>query len=58
VAEAAILEEILGREKCTKQLALNVAKNVKFHSSQLKASLFIAENAMQKRKNTDFLQKK
>jgi hypothetical protein len=38
------------QEKCIKQFALNASKNVKFHSSQQKASQFIAENAF---KSTD-----
>lgn len=42
-----VLGEILDHEKCIKQLALNVAKNVKFHSSLRKADLFIAENALE-----------
>jgi hypothetical protein len=32
-------------EKCTKQFVLNARKNVKFLSSQQKASQFIAKNA-------------
>jgi hypothetical protein len=36
-------------EKCTMQSALNVDKNVKFHSSLTKADLYIAENVLLKR---------
>jgi hypothetical protein len=35
---------IAGQEKCIKQFALNASKNAKFHSSQQKASQFIAKN--------------
>jgi hypothetical protein len=34
-------------ERCTRQSALIVSKNVKFHSSLTKAGQFIAENAFQ-----------
>lgn len=40
------LEEILDRERCTKQFVLNVSKNAKFHSSQQKASQFTVEVVM------------
>ena len=46
-AEEASEEETSAQEKCIKQLALNVVKNVKFHSNLQKASQFIAENATQ-----------
>ena len=39
-------EEISGHVKCTKQLALTVERNAKFHSSLQKASLFTAKNAI------------
>ena len=38
-------------EKCIKQHALNVVKNAKFHSNQLKASLFFAENVIERRED-------
>jgi len=41
-----VSEEISGHEKCIKQLAQSAVKNAKFHSSQRKAGLFIAENAI------------
>jgi hypothetical protein len=49
-AEAADLEEVstADQEKCIKQFALNVSKNVKFHSSQQKVNQFIAKNVLQK----------
>ena len=46
---------ILDHEKCTKQLVLNVNKNVKFHSNLQKASLFIVENALEKEEDFRFL---
>lgn len=42
-------------EKCIKQFALNAAKNVKFHSSPLKANLFIAKNASERKEDSNFL---
>ena len=48
---AAAIEEITGQEKCIKQFALNVIKNAKFHSSQLKANLFIAGIAIRRKKD-------
>ena len=50
-AEAADLEEttsILDQEKCIKQFAQNVSKNVKFRSSLQKVSQFIAETVFRK----------
>jgi hypothetical protein len=47
-------EEITGREKCTRQYALNVARNAKFLSRQQRASLSTAENAMRRRRDTNF----
>ncbi len=41
-------EEVSESEKCIKQLALTVVKNVKFHSSLQRAGRFIVENAMRK----------
>ena len=35
-----------GQEKCTMQSALNVDKNVKFHSNLILADLYTAENVM------------
>ena len=46
--EAAGSEGISGQERCIKQLALSAVRNVKFHSSQQKASQFIAEIAIAK----------
>ncbi len=34
-------------ENCTMQSALNVERNVKFHSNQIQTDLYIAENVMQ-----------
>jgi hypothetical protein len=49
VSEETILEaSIVDQEKCIKQFALNVSKNVKFHSSLLKVSQFIVKNALLK----------
>ena len=44
------ISEATGQEKCTRQLALIVAKNVKFLSSQLKEELFYAMIALGQRK--------
>jgi len=44
--EKAASKEILGQGKCIKQLALNVVRNAKFHSSLQKVSQFIAKNAI------------
>ncbi len=35
---------MVDQEKCTMQSALNVEKNVKFHSSLTKTDLYTAEN--------------
>lgn len=43
---AVISEEIPVLEKCIKQLALNVAKNVKCHSNPQKAGQFIVKTAI------------
>lgn len=40
--------EVLGHEKCIKQLVRNVVRNVKFLSSRMKASQFTAEIASRK----------
>ena len=48
-------EGISDREKCIRQLAQSAAKNVKYHSSQSKASQFIAGNATEKRKLSNSL---
>ncbi len=37
---------MVDQEKCTIQSVLNVDKNVKFHSNQTEADLYIAENVM------------
>ena len=37
---------MVDQEKCTTQSALNVDKNVKFHSNLTKADLYTAENVM------------
>jgi len=42
------LEGISAQEKCTKQLAQSAATNVKYHSSQQKASQFTAGTVTQK----------
>jgi hypothetical protein len=45
--EAAVVDleiSIVDLEKCIRQFALNVSKNVKFHSNLQKASQFIAKN--------------
>jgi hypothetical protein len=39
-------EEISAHEKCIKQFVLSARRNVKFHSSQQKASLFTAKNVI------------
>jgi len=46
--------EILDHEKCIKQLALNVDKNVKYPLNQQKANQFIVEIVMQKEDQRDF----
>jgi hypothetical protein len=53
--DKAVSEEILDREKCIKQLVLNVGRNAKFLSSLLKASQFTAKNAIKKRKDSSFI---
>ena len=35
---------MVGQERCTMQSVLNVTKNVKFHSNQTEADLYIVEN--------------
>jgi hypothetical protein len=49
-AEAADLKEasMMDQEKCIKQFAQNVSKNVKFRSSLQKVSQFIAETVFRK----------
>ena len=47
------LEEISDLERCIKPNVLNVARNAKFLSSQLKDNRFTAENAMLKRIQDD-----
>jgi hypothetical protein len=49
------LKEVLGQEKCIRQLALNVAMNAKFLSNQWKASQFIAGIVIQKEKSSNLL---
>jgi hypothetical protein len=45
--------EVLGREKCIRQLALSAVRNAKFLSSQWKASLFFARNVMLRERSTN-----
>jgi len=45
-------EEILAQEKCTKQLVLNVDKNVKCRSNQKKEETFSAKNALRRKKDS------
>ena len=47
--------EILDRAKCTKQPALNVVMNAKFHSNLQKENPFIAENVIEIRKDFNYL---
>ena len=49
------VQEDLGLERCIKRLALNAAKNVKFHSNQEKASQFTAENVIEKEEDSNSL---
>ena len=48
-------EETLVQEKCTRQFALSVGKNVKFHSNQQKGNPFTAKNALEKKEGINFL---
>ncbi len=48
-------DAISAQEKCIKQLALNATKNVKYHSSQQKASQFTAEIVSQRKEVTSFI---
>jgi hypothetical protein len=41
------------REKCTKPFVLSAVKNVKFHSSQQKASPSFVESVLLKEEDTD-----
>ena len=50
-----MVQEDLDSEKCIKQLVLSAAKNVKYHSSQQKASLFTAENVIENEESSKFL---
>lgn len=43
---AEVLAEVLGQERCIKQLVQTAVKNAKYHSNQQKASQFIAEIAI------------
>jgi hypothetical protein len=54
-AEAADSGEILVHAKCIRQFALSAERNAKFHSSQQKASQFIAENVMPKEGITELI---
>jgi hypothetical protein len=47
--EEAALEEILDQKKCIKQFVLNATRNVKYHSSLQKASLFTAKNVLERK---------
>ena len=60
ISEAATKETLAVREKCTKQLALNVTTKAKCHSNLQKASLFTAETVLEKDENSNhaFLDKK
>jgi hypothetical protein len=40
---------MVDQEKCTMQSALNVDKNVKFHSNLTKADLYTAENVTERK---------
>ena len=51
--EADPLKAILDQEKCILQNVQNAENNAKFHLSQQKENLFIAENVMLK-ENQDF----
>ena len=50
-----VSEEILDLVKCTKRFALNVVKNVKFHSNHKKENQFTAENATQRKNDSNSL---
>lgn len=47
------ISEAIGQEKCIRQLALIVVKNVKFLLSQLKEEQFYAMIASEQRKETE-----
>ena len=49
--EAAASEEILGQDRCIKQLALTAVRNAKFRSSQQMASPYTAGTAIQKERD-------
>ena len=53
ISTEAASEEVLGRARCIRQLALSAERSAKFLSSQWKASLFIARNVMLKERDTD-----
>jgi hypothetical protein len=44
---------ILVLEKCTRQFALNVERNVKFRSSHRKEDLFIAEIVIRRKRSSN-----
>jgi len=48
-----VSEEILDPRKGIKQFAPNAGRNVKFHSSQQKASRFTAKNVILKRRDIE-----
>jgi hypothetical protein len=48
-----VSEEVSDHEKCIRQFVPNVVRNVKFLSSQQKASQFIAKNVIERRKDSD-----
>lgn len=50
-----LLEEILAKELCTKLSVLNVEKNVKSHSNQLKDAQFIAKNVLERKEDSKSL---
>ena len=47
--------KVLDLEKCIKQYAQIVAKNVKFHSNQKKDKMFIVKNVIKNIKNSNLL---
>ncbi len=53
VVETGVSEEISALGRCIKQLVLSAGRNVKFHSSQQKASQFIAGTAIEKERISD-----
>ena len=54
ILDEVVSGETLDHERCSKQLVQNAAKNAKFHSNPLKASLSFAENVIEKREDFNF----